>query len=569
MPPKKRMSPSHTSNLRLEVDVGGAGEKVISADSNAKGPRKRRVTFRNVKPALRYALWRFQRKVRDCNGKFNDTRKGKTGMLPGLMFIICFGAIATLLGLLKLIWYTNRSSIYQSREFVPRYSASLDKFRQKPHTFMNMNVPKRTLNTERPNSADPPILLNRFQDKDAFYQAPISDINSYNPHYGGLNIAFLGEHEHERNIQPDPEAFRGHVWESEEFEENSLRWDNYHSFDDEYQRNEQFREQNLQCRYNAWHRNIYPTCNTFHEIEIIKGKNKFLGGGAFRAAFLQHEPFDPTLVVKVQLYDDSNPFDIERFEFVRNDALIMERLTASPRIADIYGHCASSIYSEFLPNEAEEQIIPGEGDGIDPPLNDTRDVDPKNKYDISEKLDLALQMAESIADLHGYQGGVIVHDDIQLAQFLFKKDGSLVLNDFNRGETMLFDEKKGGYCRYTNGKGGGEYRSPEEYKDVLLNEKIDVWSYGNNIYGLITGLWVFYHTEDDTKAKMKMMVDGELAYLDPRYIGKNYIQDKLIDLMYRCWAYDPDKRADIFEAVTTLRDVVKEGKKLGIYNGRF
>ena len=42
-----------------------------------------------------------------------------------------------------------------------------------------------------------------------------------------------------------------------------------------------------------------------------------------------------------------------------------------------------------------------------------------------------------------------------------------------------------------------QYRAPEEFDATYLDEKIDVFSFGNNIYGLLTGLWVFYDTDDD------------------------------------------------------------------------
>lgn len=43
------------------------------------------------------------------------------------------------------------------------------------------------------------------------------------------------------------------------------------------------------------------------------------------------------------------------------DALIMERLSGSPRIVDIYGLCGSSVMVESLPKEVEKYIVPGEG----------------------------------------------------------------------------------------------------------------------------------------------------------------------------------------------------------------
>jgi hypothetical protein len=62
---------------------------------------------------------------------------------------------------------------------------------------------------------------------------------------------------------------------------------------------------------------------------------------------------------------------------------------------------------------------------------------------------------------------------------------------------------------------------------------------------------------------------GEIAYLDPRYKGKNFIQDRLIDIMYRCWIFKVEDRADIFEAVVFLRETLDGAKKEGIYDGRF
>jgi len=425
------------------------------------------------------------------------------------------------------------------------------------------DIPKRTSSMPHPRSTDAQLLLEKFRGLDYFHEKT-NHLFTPSPHpdYGGLQINFLDEGQ-QRKIQLDPLALHGHLWTNAE--SPSFGWEEYYAFDDDYIRNIPFEETKKTCRRLSWHKNYFPNCNAFHEIEIIKGKNRYLGSGAYREAYLQHEIFDPQLVVKVQRFR-KNPFKMDRYEFIRMDALVMERLTSSPRIADIYGHCATSIYSEFLPKEAEEFIIIGDGDGSD--LNDKDDVDPKNLFSISEKLDMALQMAESIADLHGFKDGVLVHDDIQLAQFLFAADGRLKLNDFNRAEVMLFDEEDGSYCKYQNGKGAGDYRAPEEFEDGWLDQSIDVWSFGNNVYGLITGIWPMYHIEK-TKDKQKALMKGEIAYVDPRYKGKNYVQDRLIEIMLRCWKLKPEDRADIFEIVAFLRETLDGAKKKDMYDGRF
>lgn len=59
----------------------------------------------------------------------------------------------------------------------------------------------------------------------------------------------------------------------------------------------------------------------------------------------------------MQRFGDTH-YASDRYEFVRMDALIMERLTASDRIVDIYGHCAVSVLTEFLPKELEGVATP-------------------------------------------------------------------------------------------------------------------------------------------------------------------------------------------------------------------
>ena len=145
----------------------------------------------------------------------------------------------------------------------------------------------------------------------------------------------------------------------------------------------------------------------------------------------------------------------ENFEYIRMDALVSERLTASPRIVDIYGYCGMSILSEFLAGGDLEAKVAATGGYIEQAdLHDETEVKPQNNYTSYEKLMLATGMARAIADLHGFEGGVIVHDDIQLCQF-FVHDGVVKLNDFNRAEIMLWDENNEEYCRYRNGRGHG------------------------------------------------------------------------------------------------------------------
>lgn len=141
------------------------------------------------------------------------------------------------------------------------------------------------------------------------------------------------------------------------------------------------------------------------------------------------------------------------------DAIVAERLTSSSLIYDIYGFCGVSILSEFFPHgDVEAFSMFNDNDGYIEPaeLHDTEGVDPQNEIEPLEKLEISLQMAEGVATLHGYSGGVIVHNDVQPAQWLYNADKSIVkFNDFNRAEFLLWNDKKQDYCAWKNGKGHG------------------------------------------------------------------------------------------------------------------
>jgi len=132
----------------------------------------------------------------------------------------------------------------------------------------------------------------------------------------------------------------------------------------------------------------------------------------------------------------------------RKDSMVMEQLTHSPRIANIYSFCALSSIIEYAPGDIEKYVMPT--GGYKEAGND--DPTPLNKIDGVEKLQLSLELAKGIAAMHGHSEGVIANVDVQIGQFCRGKDGLVKILDFNRAEVMLYDERQGGYCRFENGK---------------------------------------------------------------------------------------------------------------------
>ena len=52
-----------------------------------------------------------------------------------------------------------------------------------------------------------------------------------------------------------------------------------------------------------------------------------------------------------------------------------------------------------------------------------------------------------------------------------------------------------------------QYRSPEEFGSGILDERVDVYAFGQNIYTLLTGLWPYYDVPDTKKAQVSNAAD--------------------------------------------------------------
>ena len=149
---------------------------------------------------------------------------------------------------------------------------------------------------------------------------------------------------------------------------------------------------------------------------------------------------------------------------MRIDALVAEMFTSSQQIVGIYGYCGTGMINEPVTQGKMNNVaIPyDDHDYIDTVIEkfeEEGEVTVLNNLSGTEKLEYALEMAEAVALLHSYPGGVIVHDDVTLEQFLIDDEGHLKLNDFNRAEFMLWNDEDQEYCRYRNNPGKGEVRA--------------------------------------------------------------------------------------------------------------
>jgi hypothetical protein len=123
------------------------------------------------------------------------------------------------------------------------------------------------------------------------------------------------------------------------------------------------------CRRPNWKSSYYPNCNAFHEIGmeriydptvtslIDKTFDSYLfSHGYYRDAWLldNMEKHEGAVLKTLRMKHDFTP---RIFANVQRDAVIMERMTSSRYIVNIFGHCAASLSVEPVAFEIEEYIV--------------------------------------------------------------------------------------------------------------------------------------------------------------------------------------------------------------------
>jgi len=300
----------------------------------------------------------------------------------------------------------------------------------------------------------------------------------------------------------------------------------YFAFDDDSVRHPQ-------CRRTASHRHHKPSCNMFHELPLVDSGYFYLSSGSYRDAFYSTNQQDDSVLklgsFKYQNYND------ELMEMIRVDAMVIDFMSNSDRIVQIYGHCGTSVSVPYI-NGPSSYILENSDLKIDP----------------TTKLKIALRMAKSIAELHGWMDGPIVHGDIQFVQWLLDENGDVILSDFNRAEKLLWDDERQQFCKFYTGGGVGNVRSPEEFKSELLNEKIDVYSFGLVLYTLLTSKEPYWSDGLSDEQLKEEVINGVTPIVDKSIRDNSFAENAIASVMDKCLEMDSDLRIDIFGVVSLL-----------------
>lgn len=377
---------------------------------------------------------------------------------------------------------------------------------------------------------------------------------------------------HQRNIQDDDgqryELEKQAQFESFQTDAHENDWANIGTESDDYN----------SCHKPMWTTIARPVCSIFHETAHSEAFETFshLGSGYYRSAYLLSTD---SVVLKSMNY--GRDFTRGRYSSTHNEAAIMDHFTASETISNTYGVCATSIAVEpiialpesngktlkdlyFSRKEGDPTFGRMKQSELEVLQNETGALSLNKSFTHLEKLEIALGIVESIAEVHGLPTGPIMVVDIQLFQWLMianndnSKPIQMILNDFDMSRALSWNVESKSYCK-ANYVGGPA--RPEGFGDAAVDETLDMWHVGSVLYTVLTGLLPYYDDiaeitdPGEYDGTMRTLVQEKLPYLDQRYKYRNsIIESRMLEIIERCLVADPSERASIFDVLQHLRE---------------
>ena len=241
-------------------------------------------------------------------------------------------------------------------------------------------------------------------------------------------------------------------------------------------------------------------------------------------------------------------YDDAFYENNRVDAVAMERLTSSKFIMDMYAFCGMTVVTDFAGREVSD---------VAKLMNPT------------DRLDLAIKVAQGIADIHSINDRPsLVHNDINLANLVITQDNRPVLNDFNIAVLLMKHNETGETCPFVQHFPNPQWRAPEEqvldeaYPPTNITEKADIYALGNVLYRLTVGNSPWkrpgaVRLEADEKeivARLKFH-NGSMPNIPEEVrASKDPATQAMLQAMYSAYRFNPAKRPSAAQIVKYLQN---------------
>jgi len=214
-----------------------------------------------------------------------------------------------------------------------------------------------------------------------------------------------------------------------------------------------------------------------------------------------------------------------------HEAIALSQLENATNVVHFLGRCNYDIITEWMPVD------------LDVLLFERKAV----QLSFGQVLQMALDMAKGVEALHSIPGP-LVHSDIKPKQFLVDYDGTVKINDFNRGRFI----QRNGYgerCKFHFERNTGRWRSPEEYLERPLDEKIDIYSLGLCFWTLLSRRRPY--EELDLIDIYKLISEGQRPPFEPHW------SEEFCSLIGTCWHQNSTQRPDASQVVKALQDMIQ------------
>ncbi len=158
--------------------------------------------------------------------------------------------------------------------------------------------------------------------------------------------------------------------------------------------------------------------------------------------------------------------------------------------------------------------------------------------------------------LHDIKDGPIVHADIQAKQFLFNPLEGVKVNDFNRCRILPKNNITGKVCKLRIPSAPGGHRSPEEYELMKIDEKADVYSTANVLYGILTGKRPY---ENKLRREIRRNVmNAKKPEIPKDFLKAGTNEAALGEIIDNAYSFDPKDRWSASKIVELLESMLEK-----------
>jgi Protein kinase domain len=332
-----------------------------------------------------------------------------------------------------------------------------------------------------------------------------------------------------------------------------------------------------ECVRPPWHHYNFPTCNDIYEVDlpsILRQSSKvqnyiyqdsnsssgthiplgYVAKGLWRAVWAVNPRSVMTEPIVLKTMRRDHELTSRNYDRHRRDAIVMEQLTSSPYVVNIYGFCGNSVLTEYMDTTLDDVIYGDEDGTIDLVIGSKR-----VNVTSATKVQWALDVTRGVQALHELSGGPIVHTDIQAKQFLISPTTGIVkINDFNRCRFMAKSNVTGRPCKFRIPSAPGKSRAPEEYNFEDLDEKLDVYSVANILYSILTQRepWDGWN---GIVAQTRIQ-EGVIPEINTNSIQDLpiIVQESLINVTKQAYMLDPNVRISAAELATVLERILRD-----------